>query len=424
MHPIYPAQVRLASPLPNSRPGARCGENTTPMTRMGRTALLTHLGSLGLALLTVLAASMSAFAEPPPPAKDSPAASRDRFSGEAPSIWSETASGAWEGDSWDRDLWENSWGRDELRLSSRGSDLFLPPSLLQTRADLLGQVTLARRLPGTQVVRYRGFQGFVVKRLRRVYQSRWRRSLRDEERAGGLDHFQLAARYQAMAEAESDLAGGGRWWERSWLHSLPAHKGGAPEGRHETVIGSQVEVFRLGPLSVTNDFRARIRGIGFRVAPDAGRVFRDLAEGDLARDHATLSREFGAREFGEDEEFGREDLNALPDRPRSPTAEQDEERKGYAPDEKLAATDLLDLSLEAAVPQPDLAWKIHFRPEARVRLRAGATPRARAGLRAVLELYMGPAAARKHVVDVIARVRYDLVRRDLVATIQLQLVAW
>jgi hypothetical protein len=403
-----PAQVqhdRLARPHRggSSTAGggrAHCGEHT-----LGRLALFSHLGSLFLAFVALLAGSFTAFAEPPPPPAASPNSTQPS---ERVSLW----------EAFESDDAEDFWTRDELELAPPRSSILLPPSKLPiaSRDQLLGQVTLVRRLPGTQVVRYRGLQGFVVKRLRRVYRSRWRRSLRDAERAGGLDHFQLAAHYRAMAEAEADLAAGGRWWERSWLHSLPAHKGGAPTTTHQTQIGGQVEVFRIGPLSFTNDFRARIHGVGFRIAPDPGRVFRDLAEDELARDHATLRREAG------DED--REDLDALPNRNRSPELEGHERRQGYAPDEKLATSDLLGLSLDASVPDPGLAWKFHVRPEARVRLRAGSNPRARVGVRGVVEISMGPPRARKRVIDVIGRVRYDLVRRDLVATLQIQLVAW
>lgn len=378
---------------------------------MGRRALCSHLGTLLLAFVALLTCGFSAFAEPPPPPPARPAsAEASERPSRQPSLW----------EAFESEDAEEFWTHEELELAPPRSAVFLPPSRLPSASasdELLGQVTLVRRLPGTQVVRYRGFQGFVVKRLRRAYQSRWRRSLRDAERAGGLDHFQLAAHYRAMAEAEADLAAGGRWWERSWLHSLPAEKGGAPTTTHETQIGGQVEVFRLGPLSFTNDFRARIEGFGFRLSPAPGRVFRDLAEDELARDHATLRRELG------DED--REDLDELPDQGRDAEIEARERRQGYGPDEKLnTSSDLLDLSLDATVPQPDLAWRFHVRPEARVRLRPGSEPRARVGIRGVLEISMGPAQARKHVVDVIGRVRYDLARRDLVATIQVQLVAW
>lgn len=373
---------------------------------MGRSTLLSHVGTLLLAFVALVAGSFSAFAEPPPPparrATPTP-------TGERTSLW----------EAFESDDAEDFWTSDELELAPPRSAFLLPPSRLpgpSTTDELLGQVTLVRRLPGTQVVRYRGFQGFVVKRLRRVYQSRWRRSLRDAERAGGLDHFQLAAHYRAMGEAEADLAAGGRWWERSWLHSLPAHKGGAPATTYETQIGGQVEVFRIGPLSFTNDFRARIEGVGFRLSPTPGRVFRDLAEDDLARDHATLRRELG--------DDDRDDLEELPTRARSEELEQREQRENHAPDEKLGASDLLDLSLDASVPDTDFPWRFHVRPEARVRLRPGSAPRARVGVRGVLEISMGPPRARRHVVDVIGRVRYDLARRDLVASIQVQLVAW
>jgi len=408
------ARIQLDRLANRARGGSSTAGGAPRAAAMGRLTLFSHLGTLLLAFVALLAGGLSAFAEPPPP----PPATKPTPS-EAPlraSLW----------EAFEAEDAEEFWTREELELAPpRSSALLLPPSRLPgpSAADLLlGQTTLVRRLPGTQVVRYRGFQGFVVKRLRRVYRSRWRRSLRDAERAGGLDHFQLAAHYRAMGEAEADLAAGGRWWERSWLHSLPAHKGGAPTGTHETQMGGQVEVFRIGPLSFTNDFRARIEGVGFRLSPTPGRVFRDLAEDELARDHATLRRE-----LGDDED--RDDLDELPTRGRVFEHERQEQREGLAPDEKLdenlaTSAGLLDLRFDAYVPQPDLAWRFHVRPEARVRLRAGSNPRARVGVRGVLEISMGPARARKHVLDVVGRVRYDLVRRDLVATVQVQLVAW
>ena len=408
------ALIQLNRPATRTRGGSSSAGKPSRAASMGRLALFSHLGTLLLAFVGLLAGSLSAFAGPPPPASPASSKAAPGERAQAPvrtSLW----------EAFESEDAEEFWTSEELQLAPpRSSALLLPPSRLpgpSAADELLGHTTLVRRLPGTQVVRYRGFQGFVVKRLRRAYQSRWRRSLRDAERAGGLDHFQLAAHYQAMGEAEADLAAGGRWWERSWLHSLPAEKGGAPSTLYETRIGGQVEVFRIGPLSVTNDFRARIEGFGFRLSPTPGRVFRDLAEDELARDHATLRREFG------DED--RDDLDELPTRGRVAEHERREEGEGLAPDENLATSaGLLDLRFDATVPQPDLAWRFHVRPEARVRLRPGSNPRARVGIRGVLEISMGPTRARKHVIDVVGRVRYDLVRRELVATLQVQLVAW
>lgn len=279
--------------------------------------------------------------------------------------------------------------------------------------DLLGQVTLARTVRGSHIVRYRGLQGFIVRRMRRLYYKRFRNSLRDQIDAGGLDHFQIAARYRAMGEAEADLARGGRWWERTWLDSLTAERGGAPAEPVVTEIGERTTVLSLGPLSISNDFRARLDGtyFGLGVDPSPSRVFRDL--GDAARDAATYARQFG----DEDEGF--------PDRRAVDEDEDEEPRELRHPDRpRLSTSDLFDLSVEAQVPDPDLGWRLRVRPEARVRLRPGKPIKARVGFRACLEFSMGPPRARQRVLEFVSRVRYDLYKRELVATLQVQFVAW
>ena len=297
-------------------------------------------------------------------------------------------------------------------------DYCLQIRLPEAPDDLLGQLTLARRIPGSQVVHYRGLQGFFVRQARRAYQSRWRRSLRDTYTAGGLDTFEMGERYNAMGDAQADQAAGGRWWSRTWLDSLTPERGGAPAQPSTHVIGTQITMISLGPFSLTNDFRARLDGgyFGMGVDPSPGRVFRDLAEVDVARDYATYQRQSG-------------DDEALPDLTRAEQHDVEDEddppaRRGRPDRLRFDRGELLELQVAAIVPQPDLAWQVRFRPEARVRVRPGQPMRARIGVRASVEFWMGPPRARQRVVEVTARVRYDLHDRDMVASVQVQLVAW
>ena len=301
-------------------------------------------------------------------------------------------------------------------------DYGLQIRLPRAEDDLLGQVTLAHRIPGGKIVRYRGLQGFVVRQMRRAYQRRWRRSLRETYDEGGLDTFALAARYRAMGEAEADLAAGGRWWTRTWQESLTPARGGAPERPWSEELGTQVTMVSVGPFSLTNDFRVRLDGgyFGLRVDPSPSRVFRDLAEVDVARDYATYQRQSGDDEslpdLREAEDQDQEDAKA---------EEAEAEARRGGPDRlRFGSGSLLELQVAALVPQPDLAWRINVRPEARVRLRPGQPLRARVGIRAAVEFSMGPPRARQRVIEVVGRLRYDLHDRDLVATFQLQFVAW
>lgn len=54
------------------------------------------------------------------------------------------------------------------------------------------------------------------------------------------------------------------WWNRSWLDSLPISKGGRPN-RTIIHIGADGDLFKLGPLTITRNFKGRIRDYGIYV---------------------------------------------------------------------------------------------------------------------------------------------------------------
>lgn len=54
------------------------------------------------------------------------------------------------------------------------------------------------------------------------------------------------------------------WWNRSWLDSLPISKGGRPN-RTIVHIGLDGELLKLGPLTITRNFKGRIKDYGIYV---------------------------------------------------------------------------------------------------------------------------------------------------------------
>lgn len=171
-------------------------------------------------------------------------------------------------------------------------------------ADLVDQVTLTRLPPGSLAVRYEGLQGYVVRRVRKELKSHWTRSLRDRWEGAVLDDDEYEAALTRMNEALSDAVVEGRWWERSWWHSLPPEKGGAPLTPYLQVVGQRVDVVRIGPWSLTNDLRARFDDVTI-IGLDATRavVRRPGRPFDLARSHARLDRVARASDDPEEEEL-------------------------------------------------------------------------------------------------------------------------
>jgi hypothetical protein len=162
------------------------------------------------------------------------------------------------------------------------------------RDSLLRQVTLTELPPGSLVVEYQGVQGFLARRLQSRYRSLWRSqidllydetSMTDAERSAALDE---------IGTGFADLRGG-RWWERSWRESLLPEKGGAPARPWVHVVGQDLELFRLGAVSVTNELKVRVDRLAVLSLDAApGLVYREREEisepSRVARDNARLTR--------------------------------------------------------------------------------------------------------------------------------------
>lgn len=190
---------------------------------------------------------------------------------------------------------------DAPELPDLGLALTLPRYswLPARRAALVDQVTLTRLPPGSLLIRYQGFQGFVVGKLKRELRKRWANSLRDQWEGQVLSDDDYESALQAMYDDMALHQAGGAWWTRAWYDSLPAEKGGAPEVPYVQTVGQKVDILRIGPWSVSNDLRAHLDGITLSLDAGHGPYVR-RSDGSvavrLAREHARLARARGETE--------------------------------------------------------------------------------------------------------------------------------
>lgn len=162
--------------------------------------------------------------------------------------------------------------------------------LPQSRTGFLDAVTLQRLPPGSLIVRYCGFEGFVVKKIQSRLRRAWSDSLEQAWRAGILSDRGYQDELQAMGEDLADHRVGGRWWERDWTASLTPARGGAPAQPFVHIIGTRIEVIRIGPISLTNDLRIRLKPfVAFRFSPGQARAITIPTDRN-ARSHARLVR--------------------------------------------------------------------------------------------------------------------------------------
>lgn len=267
-------------------------------------------------------------------------------------------------------------------------------------SDFLHQVSLTRLPPGSLMVRYEGIEGLVVRKAYGRLKRLWRDSINDAFDAEMLDDHGLHAAYDDMYERLSDFNAGGRWWERSWLDSLTPERGGAPATPFVHQIGERIELFQLGPLSVTNDLRAHLDSFTIlRVDPDGHQIYRDHDYGRLAREYAHIKR---------DDDDDPEELPAI--LPRL--------------DARGASEPLVRIVLEP--PDPGLLpgyWRLRFRPQASFRLSGDPMSMVKeVSLRVTLELFLG--ADRRKFMEIDALIEYEPQDNVAVLGFEVALITW
>lgn len=270
------------------------------------------------------------------------------------------------------------------------------------RGDFISQVALTRLPVGSLVVRYEGIEGYIIKKVQSRLRNQWRTTLRDAYEEGGIDLDRYVSRVKHMNEVLTDFRAGGRWWERSWLDSFPPEKGGAPAVPYEEVIGRRLEVFRLGPLSFTNELRARLdKTTILSFDPDGGQIYRDIEVAHLAREDARLERA---------------------DTP-------DELPLLGVPESRPAGTEEPVVRLTLDPPTSKLLpswWKIRFRPGMIVGVSKGFDPinmLREVSLDVSVELYLGAKAQTKFM-EIQGNITYDPDDNLTSLSFQVELVTW
>lgn len=129
---------------------------------------------------------------------------------------------------------------------------------------LLTQLAPRRFAPGEIRLRYDGLEGVLVSRVISYHRRYWSRSLNDRYNRGYLSLFDFERLQYERSCAEGDAQLVGRWWERSWMESLPEEKGGA--GPTQTItMGRELNVLQFDEISITNTGQIRFGNLFFSI---------------------------------------------------------------------------------------------------------------------------------------------------------------
>ncbi|MEZ6184921.1 MAG: hypothetical protein R3F62_07915 [Planctomycetota bacterium] len=257
--------------------------------------------------------------------------------------------------------------------------------------------------PGSRVLDYHGFEGFLIRKLQSRYRSVWRSQLRTQFRDGSMSEFEMARRDARMNAAVADMEFG-RWGDRSWLDAFTPEKGGAPATPYVHDIGEDLLVFEWGAFSLSNSFRARIDGVAdFNLDPDPGRVYREVGS-RRARDHALLQRYV---------------LD-----PNDPDDQPDRDAKFGEP--RYGAMQLaFELEPAERCFLQNTSWRFKVRPQVRLQTPSRITVEGvvnTVGVRTCLDMHWG--AKREKVASLECDLRFRPEDNELRAEVQLAVLTW
>ncbi len=116
----------------------------------------------------------------------------------------------------------------------------------------VNEVCPSEEAPGSVVVQYHGLQAIAVRRIMGYY----RRLTSDQLQAYWFGRsptpIEMDAEVERVAGGDQDV-----WWRRTWRQSLTPENGGAPVEPVIRHVGHEIEVVRLGELSLTTEGRVR-----------------------------------------------------------------------------------------------------------------------------------------------------------------------
>ena len=274
----------------------------------------------------------------------------------------------------------------------------------------LAAVALTRRIPGSLVIDYEGLQGYVMKQLQKRLRKEWGNHLEDVQEYTEITDWEMRQRYERMSNALIDHEAGGAWWDRPWMYSLPASKGGAPDQPYVHQVGRTIEFLRLGPLALRNDMKARMDTVTvFELDSDPGRIYRALPEQVplLARDHAQLDRgnpRLDPLAFDDDERSERRDAGGF---------------------RSIRGMDLvINTEIEPSRWLDGVRWRVKLRPGARLKVKGTQTDDldGDVSLRVVLEVRLG--ASEMHVLDIEWTTKYKPLDREGYTALEISLLSW
>lgn len=122
----------------------------------------------------------------------------------------------------------------------RTLDLYAEPIYYVPFVSWADSVTMTKLPPGSLRVRYDGPRKLIFKQVQNQVRRAVRKYESPSEPRHRLDKWQIPNPDQ--------------WWSRSWMHSLPESKGGAPETTYTHTVGSESS-WSLGPLTITNTLK-------------------------------------------------------------------------------------------------------------------------------------------------------------------------
>jgi hypothetical protein len=102
-----------------------------------------------------------------------------------------------------------------------------------------------RHVPGAYRLELVGLQKMLLNQVQRKIQHQAEDDLRRQWNLSNMPYSEFSAR---MSGINSSYNPYGEWWERSWMHSLPPEKGGAPRRPVVERVGWDIEITRHTPF--------------------------------------------------------------------------------------------------------------------------------------------------------------------------------
>ncbi len=153
---------------------------------------------------------------------------------------------------------------DKIRIPSFGDEA------------LVNQIAPECDAPGSIIRMYHGVQSIAVRRLLGYYRRLFTMDVKNHLSGSNSAAFDADDRIQRMADAENDMHSGGRWWQRTWRQSLLPQCGGAPALPRVESVGSEIELFRLGEIVITNEGKLKVGRLSLYLDDD--RIYERIEE--------------------------------------------------------------------------------------------------------------------------------------------------